>query len=1097
MSSQFDAFAAREPYFAVLTAPRFLRANLTPEHEREFFVSGEEIVTWIFNVIEAGLSPQFAPISILEYGCGIGRLALPLARQPGSVTAVDRSPVMLDLARREAERAGLGHIVFETPEQLFARPRKFDLVVCYHVLQRLPPREGHLLLTRLIDLISPNGVGVFQWPYRSDASPRAAFAPGQAPAGPRVTQAARQTLVRASRWARERVPGANALVNRLRGRPAADPFIATHLYQLDEMLPAFDAAGFRSTHVVYEQQQDLGYAIVLAQKPERAAPGRSRAVTGTVEPRPVARTPGAMRANTVVPDADIDAYNRAAEHYFSSLTGWDHHLAKPFSHAGEAPAILMNVAILLQGLDLTPGTRVLDFGGGSGWLSRYLTQLGCRVTLLDVSATALEMARELYRRLPVIGVRPSPEFLEFDGRRIALPDASIDRIICCDAFHHAPNPDTVIAEFARILAPGGIAGFAEPGPRHSESARSQFEAQTYGVIERDVDIHQIWRTAQASGFRELRMAVFHEPPYHVSLEEYEDLIGGGLAQERWQASVRGFLHHARSFFLVKAGVEPADSRHAGRLACEIVVAQTGDAGGPVIAVAGRPILIDVTVRNTGTATWLPSADSHGAVWLGAHLYDESNRLVDFEAARAPLGSPPRPVGPGESIDARLSIGPLGAGRHRIELDLVADNVAWFAQAGSRPVDMTIEVLPGDEPNAPDTHVSPSDVISRYTVEELAETADEYYRRVTDPTPLMSKPFTYLHEASEMLQNLGLLLSGLHLGKTMTVLDFGAGTAWLSRILAQLNCRPIACDVSTAALEIGKRLFAEHPLIGTAVYAPVFLHFDGHRIDLPDASVDRILCFDAFHHVPNPDEVIREFGRVLVPGGIAGFSEPGRLHARSAQSQYEMVNHRVLENDIDLNAIFAQAQSAGFTALTVKLLGDLEVSLDQYNAMAADGPGAREISAAFWRSSREATLNKSIFFLHKGSLRRDSRSHEGLAHTIVVDQEEIAVPEGEPLRLALTITNTGTATWLDRNSEIFGIVRLATHLYDATGKLIEIDHSRHELGGPVPPGQTVRLEIAVPLPATGSFRVALDLVAEGVTWFENVGSTPVVLQIVRT
>jgi cyclopropane fatty-acyl-phospholipid synthase-like methyltransferase len=75
--------------------------------------------------------------------------------------------------------------------------------------------------------------------------------------------------------------------------------------------------------------------------------------------------------------------------------------------------------MLLQGLRLTAGTRVLEFGAGTGWLSRFLTQLGCRVTLLDVSPTALRIARELYDRHPVIGERPTPVFLPFDGRRIA------------------------------------------------------------------------------------------------------------------------------------------------------------------------------------------------------------------------------------------------------------------------------------------------------------------------------------------------------------------------------------------------------------------------------------------------------------------------------------------------------------------------------------------------------------------------------------------------------------------------------------------------------------------------------------------------------
>ena len=244
-----------------------------------------------------------------------------------------------------------------------------------------------------------------------------------------------------------------------------------------------------------------------------------------------------------------------------------------------------------------------------------------------------------------------------------------------------------------------------------------------------------------------------------------------------------------------------------------------------------------------------------------------------------------------------------------------------------------------DPIAAETTIKPADIIARHSVEELIETADEYYRGIADPTALMSRPFAYLHEAPVMLQNLGALLAGLQLGKTMTVLEFGAGTCWLSRCLAQLNCQPICCDASKAALDIGRRLFAEHPLIGPTVFAPVFLPFDGHRIELDDESVDRIVCFDALHHVPNVDEVMGELGRVLREGGIAGFSEPGRDHSRSAQAQYEMRDHRVLENDIDLRAIFAAARDAGFTQLTARVANDLEVSVDHYQAIVERrGPG---------------------------------------------------------------------------------------------------------------------------------------------------------------
>src|SRR5262245_47374106 len=151
----------------------------------------------MFAIIEAGLVRGFAPVSMLEYGCGLGRLAIPLSRRPGSVTAIDRSPSMLEAARREAERRGAGHIAFEAPGAFRANSRNFDLIVCYHVLQRLPRPESLSLVQELAARLSPGGVGVFQWLLGTGAS-----------AG-----------VQATRWAREHLPGVNATVNRLRHKP--------------------------------------------------------------------------------------------------------------------------------------------------------------------------------------------------------------------------------------------------------------------------------------------------------------------------------------------------------------------------------------------------------------------------------------------------------------------------------------------------------------------------------------------------------------------------------------------------------------------------------------------------------------------------------------------------------------------------------------------------------------------------------------------------------------------------------------------------------------------------------------------------------------
>jgi SAM-dependent methyltransferase len=129
---------------------------------------------------------------------------------------------------------------------------------------------------------------------------------------------------------------------------------------------------------------------------------------------------------------------------------------------------------------------------GACWTTRCLTQFGCAATALDVSASALELGKQLYARLPPIGDQPAPQFLLFDGRRIDLPDASVDRILCFDAFHHVPNPAQTMLELGRVLRPGGIAGFSEPGPHHSKGSRSQYEMKNYTALERDVVMKDVW-----------------------------------------------------------------------------------------------------------------------------------------------------------------------------------------------------------------------------------------------------------------------------------------------------------------------------------------------------------------------------------------------------------------------------------------------------------------------------------------------------------------------------------------------------------------------------------------------------------------------------
>ena len=676
-----------EPYFTVLTDPKFLRANFTADSRREFFAGGETLVDFMWRTIQLRLAPDFAPTAILEYGCGPGRLAIPLARRAarraGAVTAVDRSPAMLGAARAEADAHGVRNIVLCEPDQLFSQKSRFDFIVCYLVLQRMPPRDGLALVRALIDRMVPGGVGVFQFPYRVAAS----------------------SVVAGTRWLREHVPGVNRLANVLRGQSASQPFIPTHVYRVEEVLAILDRAG-APAYLTFEDHGAVSSVMAFAERPlaarlEPRAPlpadgtrDFSRASTITAEhAEPAERIGSASSASsawnvdvqTMIASTSIEQLNAAAEEYFASLKNWDHHLSKPFSGVDEAPWLLTHLTTVLQALRLKPGLTVLEFGAGTGWASRFLTQLGCRVILLDVSPTALRIARELYARVPVVGNRPAPEFLVYDGRRIALPDASVDRIVSLHAFHHAPNPAEVIAEFGRILRHGGLAGFAEPGPTHSRAPQSQFEMRSYRVVENDVDVHELWRVARTCGFADLQMMVFNGLPFQVSLDQFEDFLRGGETCAEWLADARTFLRNIRNFVLVKEGVERDDSRSAAGLACEIDARLVGD------AMEGSPIAVRVIVTNVGSAIWLPRTAEYGGVSLGVHAFDDGGRLVRTDVLANALKEGWQEVGPGEIVTLDVSLPGQPAGRYVIELDCVADRVGWFAQLGSRPARLELVV----------------------------------------------------------------------------------------------------------------------------------------------------------------------------------------------------------------------------------------------------------------------------------------------------------------------------------------------------------------------------------------------------------------------
>jgi 2-polyprenyl-3-methyl-5-hydroxy-6-metoxy-1,4-benzoquinol methylase len=115
----------------------------------------------------------------------------------------------------------------------------------------------------------------------------------------------------------------------------------------------------------------------------------------------------------------------------------------------------------LQWLDLSAGKALLDVACGAGGPAlRIAAATGCSITGIDVHEQAVRTASELAAQR---GLSDRAEFRATDATG-ALPfsEASFDAITCIDAINHFPDRPRVIAEWARLLKPGGRLLFTDP-----------------------------------------------------------------------------------------------------------------------------------------------------------------------------------------------------------------------------------------------------------------------------------------------------------------------------------------------------------------------------------------------------------------------------------------------------------------------------------------------------------------------------------------------------------------------------------------------------------------------------------------------------------
>jgi SAM-dependent methyltransferase len=228
----WEEWGRRDPYFGVITDPKFRSADLNELAKREFFESGATHVHGVLATIRKHIDPDFAPKSVLDFGCGVGRMLGAFAKIADDVVGLDVSSSMLQEAQRNCDEHLLRNVqLLVSDDALSALTGAFDLIHSAIVFQHVPVERGRAIFSKLLQHLRPGGVGALQLTY---SKTRFASTCGVAPQPPPP-------------------PPATAPLVEVPAQPiaTADPEMQMNPYNMNEILFLMQHHGVRQFYVEF------------------------------------------------------------------------------------------------------------------------------------------------------------------------------------------------------------------------------------------------------------------------------------------------------------------------------------------------------------------------------------------------------------------------------------------------------------------------------------------------------------------------------------------------------------------------------------------------------------------------------------------------------------------------------------------------------------------------------------------------------------------------------------------------------------------------------------------------------------------------------
>ena len=353
--------------------------------------------------------------------------------------------------------------------------------------------------------------------------------------------------------------------------------------------------------------------------------------------------------------------------------------------------------------------------------------------------------------------------------------------------------------------------------------------------------------------------------------------------------------------------------------------------------------------------------------------------------------------------------------------------------------------------------------------------------------LRTKPFSVppSHELSRCLRSFAHIVDALRLGPAAEVLDVGCGPGWLSEYLARCGYHVTGVDISPDMVEIARQRIAAIPRLPGAA-EPVAEFHVMHVHDLTfEERFDAAVLYDAMHHFDDERATLRAIRRALVPGGRIYIHEGSRPEPGSegeATLIEEMERFGTLESPFDPDYLTTVVEDAGFTDVRRFLEVDSLVEIGPRSAW-------REAVGTVRRMRRPDTNTVIATNPLPGGGSGAAASYAARIEA----QGPLADAGDGTLAVEVAVTNTGTHRWTPTAAYPYpaGTVTVAPYVRTPGGGRRELE--RVMLPGPVAPAERTAVRITVPRESlAGAAGLSVDLVLEGVAWFGDVGSTPLLV-----